>query len=634
MKRMLTLLVLTTAAMLALGCACSPKKAETTKEAEVAVATATQEPTAKPEATAEPEATPTESKVYQLGDKVDDFTVTLCDGTEVSLYGLLAEKKAVLLNFWATYCPPCRFEFPFMQEAYNQVSDDIGIIALSGWENDTNETVSAFKEELNLSALPMGWNTEVAARFNQGAIPTSVIIDKNGVVCFIEAKCIPETAKFLRLFSTFTAADYDEPVLLKKVPAALPNVESPSAEALTAGLNIKSDAIKVFASDNPYAWPFLPEKGSVTISNGAEMDSVAELVVTVELQEGEALAYEYSTKMEAMRDSLVVNMDGEPVAAYCDSTDWVAGYVTAPKAGTHTVTFVAKHDEFSLNDITMSLRNLRVLSAAELAKHKSSTEPAPAKTLNGTECEVTILAGDTKDAGLFVKVGDQNDDPVSCGVLLSDTATLHIKLGKDVNDDFAFITVGDNSFRVNTMKRDVDGYLFEYNKSMEPADTNMPLCELSVFPSVLTPNTEALLTYRWSNSEQDMDRFVEMLTSVLSNYGLENFSVSWSYSDGSERMTAPAEKSEQEGSTLIGKYQIAVTDEQGKPVEGVTLQICDDATCQLEKTDATGLVEMTMTPYPYEIHALIVPEGYERPTQTFTMPEQGGNLIIELKKQA
>ena len=82
-----------------------------------------------------------DDKVYQLGDKMEDFSVTLTDGTEVSLYGLLAEKKAVLINFWATWCPPCRMEFPYMQEAYDEMSDEIGIVALSIEPTDTNEAI-------------------------------------------------------------------------------------------------------------------------------------------------------------------------------------------------------------------------------------------------------------------------------------------------------------------------------------------------------------------------------------------------------------------------------------------------------------------------------------------------------------
>lgn len=74
---------------------------------------------------------------YQLGDTMDDFAVTLSDGTETFLYGLLTQKKAVLINFWASWCGPCKIEFPFMQQAYDELSDDVGIIALSIEPKDT-----------------------------------------------------------------------------------------------------------------------------------------------------------------------------------------------------------------------------------------------------------------------------------------------------------------------------------------------------------------------------------------------------------------------------------------------------------------------------------------------------------------
>ena len=78
---------------------------------------------------------------------MEDFTAQLCDGTQVSLSGLLSEKKAVFLNFWASWCGPCEMEFPYMQQAYDQMSQDIAVVALSIEPTDTCEVIQQFKED-------------------------------------------------------------------------------------------------------------------------------------------------------------------------------------------------------------------------------------------------------------------------------------------------------------------------------------------------------------------------------------------------------------------------------------------------------------------------------------------------------
>ena len=198
---------------------------------------------------------------YQLGDHMDDFSVTLSDGTETSLYGLLAQKKAVLINFWASWCGPCRNEFPFMARAYEEMSDQIGVLALSCEARDTDEVVLSLRDSLDLGSLPMGLDPGVSNRFDIQGYPTSVMVDRNGVICFMDAGSIPDKGKFLRLFSAFTADDYSEPVLLTAIPTAASPVDYPSAEEIAAALALTDERIAVQTPEDATAWPFVAGEG-------------------------------------------------------------------------------------------------------------------------------------------------------------------------------------------------------------------------------------------------------------------------------------------------------------------------------------------------------------------------------------
>ncbi len=112
-----------------------------------------------------------------------DFTLTTLEGKSISLSELRGKK--ILLNFWATWCPPCRAEMPDMQKFYTKYKDaGIEIVAVNLTQTETSQTaVSSFIEKYNLSFIvPLDKNGDVASLFQAYTVPTSYLIDEHGVI--------------------------------------------------------------------------------------------------------------------------------------------------------------------------------------------------------------------------------------------------------------------------------------------------------------------------------------------------------------------------------------------------------------------------------------------------------------------
>ncbi len=90
-----------------------------------------------------------------LGKPFPGFTVTDSEGKTFTLSEALKDHEAVLINFWATWCDPCKNEFPMLNKVYEEVKDKVAFIALSKEPKDTAEKIEAFRQERGL-AFPMG----------------------------------------------------------------------------------------------------------------------------------------------------------------------------------------------------------------------------------------------------------------------------------------------------------------------------------------------------------------------------------------------------------------------------------------------------------------------------------------------
>ncbi len=115
----------------------------------------------------------------QLGYLAPDFELSDFEGQMVRLSGLLG--KPVLLNFWATWCPPCRKEMPDLERFHEQYGDKIVVLGIN-W-NDEEQAAAEFLKSYGVTYQNMiDRDGKVFVSYRLTAIPTSFWIDEAGVI--------------------------------------------------------------------------------------------------------------------------------------------------------------------------------------------------------------------------------------------------------------------------------------------------------------------------------------------------------------------------------------------------------------------------------------------------------------------
>jgi peroxiredoxin len=97
-----------------------------------------------------------------------------------------AKGKVVLVDFWATWCAPCKASFPKYEALAKKHAGELVVIGIS--EDDEADGIKGFAKETG-ATFTLAWDASkgVAGSYHPGSMPTSFIVDKNGLVRFTHA---------------------------------------------------------------------------------------------------------------------------------------------------------------------------------------------------------------------------------------------------------------------------------------------------------------------------------------------------------------------------------------------------------------------------------------------------------------
>ncbi len=318
---------------------------------------------------------------YKLGDIMHDFSVKTTDGEIFTLSEVLKTKKAVLINFWYINCSWCQEEFPYMNSVYSQYSDDIAIIALNPYSSDTENSINTYKSASGITFPMAKIDSALVEAFGVEAYPTSVVVDRYGMISVIEEGAIISEAPFIAAYEHFKSENYTqrlEESLQAFVEIPKPDTDMPASSEIEAAINGKNGAGITYRAETgaEYAetiWDFtLTEKNGVKClvnTNQEAHGTSALLYVDVELKAGQAIKFDYFSSSELGSDTLHIIIDDVQIYQISgESTDWQTCFpYVALKDGKYTIAIAyIKDTSDNVGEDSVYIRNFEVCDSKDI----------------------------------------------------------------------------------------------------------------------------------------------------------------------------------------------------------------------------------------------------------------------------
>ena len=265
--------------------------------------------------------------------------------------------------------------------------DKMEIIAMSPSYYDSDSSVAAYQASMGLSFPMAVCQDNWPSAFGITGYPTSIVIDRYGVICLIEVGGVTSLKPFASVFEHFTADDYKQRLcengMADLITAMKPTETMPSSEDISAAINSGDIQVTYRAEEGEAAdttWPFvITERDGVKClkaSNSGVENSYAIIYADVTLKAGQAIGFDYIISSEQAVDALVVIVDGEDIyqmSGHDETAKWKSAYPWVALAdGTYELALCYLKDETEdVGEDTVYIKNMRVVdaSAIDVATH-------------------------------------------------------------------------------------------------------------------------------------------------------------------------------------------------------------------------------------------------------------------------
>ncbi|MCA1053834.1 TlpA family protein disulfide reductase [Rossellomorea aquimaris] len=113
-----------------------------------------------------------------VGDKAIDFKLSDLTGKDVTLSQFKGKK--VVVNFWATWCPPCKEEMPIMEEFYNSNREEVEVLAIN---IDPQYNVKEYQQAMGLTfPILLDEDDKINKAYDILTVPTTYVINEQGII--------------------------------------------------------------------------------------------------------------------------------------------------------------------------------------------------------------------------------------------------------------------------------------------------------------------------------------------------------------------------------------------------------------------------------------------------------------------